>query len=81
MTLTTLSATWCGTDYYCVSIQIVYWVDPTHTWSEMQAWCLDLFGPQGDPCGDESSARWYYNDSKFWFREERDRTLFMLRWS
>ena len=81
MTITILSKIWKGTKYHCVHIQLMYWLDATHTWSEMQEWCKELFGPQGDPWQEHSGARWYYNDSKFWFREERDRTLFMLRWS
>ena len=83
MKLTTLTKTWNGTEYHCVNVRTSYW-DYTENQPKskvMHEWCENLFGPQGDPWDLESSARWYHNDSKFWFREERSRTLFMLRWS
>lgn len=80
--LTTLTKTWKGVEYYCVDVEMN---DPDAsnsltTWIAMQRWCINLLGPQGDPWED-SLPRWYFNNSKFWFREERARTLFILRWS
>jgi len=54
-------------------------------WREMEEWCVSSFGDAATiweahnfmwpDCG-----RWYMNDRKFWFRNERDRTMFILRW-
>lgn len=48
-----------------------------HT-SQMYQWCEEQFG-SGNP------ARWYFNRllfaPEFWFRDEIDQTLFMLRWA
>ncbi len=57
------------------------------SWREMAAWCIETFGvstgniwglkdPQSRP-----TERWYQNNAKFWFREEADRTWFLLRWA
>jgi hypothetical protein len=55
-------------------------------WADMEAWARKTYGEPAEiweahnfiwpDCG-----RWYMNDRKFWFRNERDRTLFVLRWS
>lgn len=54
-------------------------------WHDMAEWCIASFGPPAEiweahnymwpECG-----RWYQNDRKFWFRNEKDRTMFILRW-
>jgi hypothetical protein len=49
-------------------------------WREMELWCTKSFGPISN-VWDEELGRWYANDRKFWFRKERDRTLFIMRWS
>ncbi len=54
-------------------------------WLEMEAWCYQTFGDDVQPIWGESKApepaqRWYKNDRKFWFRNEADRTLFVLKW-
>jgi hypothetical protein len=49
-------------------------------WREMELWCTKSFGSKSD-VWDEELGRWYANDRKFWFRKERDRTMFILRWS
>lgn len=53
-------------------------------WSDMSAWCIETFGPStGSIWADiqTPSERWYANNSKFWFREEADLTLFLLKWN
>jgi hypothetical protein len=55
-------------------------------WLEMETWALDTYGNPGEIWPEEEfiwpeCPRWMMNDRKFWFREERDRTLFILRWS
>ena len=36
-------------------------------------WCKEHFGKSGH--------RWYENQSKFFFKDERDMSMFILRWS
>ena len=50
-------------------------------WNEMMQWMIDTFGPTAHDGVWTPSMRWYANHSKFWFREEKDLTLFILRWS
>lgn len=59
----------------------------TYTWIEMartestpldlnvqaQEWCIQKFGKSG--------ARWFEKQDKFYFKNEKDLTLFILRWS
>lgn len=61
-------------------------VDPLNgsDWSEMIRWCVETFGPSGTPERPSiwsPDERWYVNNSKFLFREELDRDLFLLRWA
>ena len=54
-------------------------------WQEMEAWCYKTFGYAGDTLWGESDApepaqRWYMNNRKFWFHNERDRMVFILKW-
>lgn len=60
-----------------------YTVEPVGgNWQEMQEWAKKTFGPASDPWDFkmDSVGRWYVNDRRFWFRNERDRTMFILRW-
>jgi hypothetical protein len=54
-------------------------------WLEMEQWCLETFGSGEDPIWGEDKApepaqRWYKNNRKFWFRDECDRMVFVLKW-
>ena len=54
-------------------------------WPEMEAWCYETFGDDVSPIWGEAKApepaqRWYKNNRKFWFRNEKDRMLFVLKW-
>lgn len=54
-------------------------------WQDMQAWCLTTYGESGKHIWGanetpEPGQRWYMNNAKFWFREEKDLTMFILRW-
>ena len=58
-------------------------VHPTNgtRWDDMTEWMVKTFGPSAwngvwtpDQC-------WYANNAKFWFRDEKDLTMFILRWS
>ena len=56
-------------------------------WEEMDEWCTNTMGQgitgvrkvRGDAW--EADCRWLTNGGKFWFRQEKDRTMFVLRWS
>ncbi len=68
-----------GARYYCV--------EPIGgNWMEMESWCLDSYGNPGqhiwgDDKAPEPQQRWYMNNRKFWFRNERDRNWFIMKWS
>jgi len=64
-----------GARYYCV--------EPIGgNWREMEDWCISTYGAVGSVWAlDPPSKRWYANDRRFWFRNESDRTLFILKWS
>lgn len=56
-------------------------------WKDMEEWCGQSFGPGSTEIWqhDMSKApapelRWYMNNRKFWFRNEKDRDWFILRW-
>lgn len=50
-------------------------------WNEMMAWMIEQFGPSSHDGVWTPSMRWYANNAKFWFRNEKDLAWFMLRWS
>ena len=60
-------------------------VEPVgENWMDMEIWCLDNFGNPGsiwENLAPEPNQRWYMNNSKFWFKDEKDCILFILRWS
>jgi hypothetical protein len=67
---------YCGAHFYTV--------EPVGgNWLDMETWCIKTFGSSADVWDFkmDSVGRWYANDRKFWFRKERDRTMFIMRWS
>jgi hypothetical protein len=40
---------------------------------QAQTWCLERFGKSG--------ARWFEKKDKFYFKNEKDLTMFILRWT
>jgi hypothetical protein len=56
-------------------------VHPTNSrnWNDMMTWMVDTFGPSDGKI--KSDTRWYSTNARFWFRDEKDRTWFILRWS
>lgn len=64
-----------------------YTVEPIGgNWLEMETWARSVYGEPGDMwdsndwCFPEG-ARWLMNNRKFWFRQEKDRNWFIVRWS
>jgi hypothetical protein len=49
-------------------------------WDDLTKWCEQTFGPQDLEGVWVPGCRWYANNSKFWFRNEIDRTVFVLKW-
>lgn len=54
-------------------------------WLEMEVWCTKVFGEGsralwGDAKAPEPARRWYANNRKFWFRNEKDRDWFIVMW-
>ena len=49
-------------------------------WKLLEAWARETYGEPSN-IWDIECGRWYMNDSLFWFRNESDLTMFMLRWA
>lgn len=72
-----------GTKYY---IAKPTWNPSKHgwynqEWNDMMAWCVKMFAPTAEDGVWTPGERWYANNSKFWFRDEADLLMFVLRWS
>jgi hypothetical protein len=50
-------------------------------WNEMMDWMVTTFGPSACDGVWTPGMRWYANNAKFWFRNEKDLNWFVLRWS
>ncbi len=50
-------------------------------WNEMMAWMVETFGPTAHDGVWTPGMRWYANNAKFWFRNQKDLDWFVLRWS
>ena len=59
-----------------------YWVSPHNysgpEWLRMSQWMVETFG---NTDWSTPGGRWVGSDRKYWFRDEQDRTFFILRWS
>jgi hypothetical protein len=49
-------------------------------WDDMLQWCVETYGPTPEDGVWTPGSRWYANNAKFWFRNEADQTLFVLKW-
>jgi hypothetical protein len=73
-----------GARYYTVKPLFDWWLPGGITgnnWRVLIEWCEGNFGPIAESGVWEPNGRWYANNAKFWFRDENDRTLFLLRWA
>lgn len=70
-----------GARYYTVKPVFEYWwgVEPAG-WNEMMKWCVETYGPTPKDGVWTPNARWYMNNSKFWFRKKKDLEWFLLKW-
>lgn len=59
-----------------------YWVRPHNydekEWYDMNNWIIDTMGSSN---WSVEHGRWVGSNQKYWFRDEADRTFFILRWS
>jgi len=65
-----------GQKYYCVEPQ--GWIWRNFEWKDMVAWCEETMEREPDTI--TPNLRWYVNGGQFWFRDEADRTMFVMRW-
>jgi hypothetical protein len=49
-------------------------------WNEMMEWMVETFGPSAHDGVWTPNMRWYANNAKFWFRDEKDLNWFVMRW-
>lgn len=76
-----------GLPYHTVEPKNLEWQDTRRMWDDMTLWCCNQFG-QSSSIWQETkelnpgyNKRWYANDRKFWFQNEADQLMFVLRWS
>ena len=59
-----------------------YWVQPCHydkfEWAAIDKWIRETMG---DTDWSTPGGRWVGSNRKYWFRNEADRTFFILRWA
>jgi len=66
-----------GQKYYCAEPQGWIWRD--FEFKDMQAWCETTMGREPDTI--TPNLRWYVSGGQFWFRDEADRVMFVMRWA
>lgn len=72
---------WHGCRYIVVEPELDYsYPNGENRWQSMDWWCRESFGPAGD-VWENKVDRYYVNGGKFYFRDDRDINLFMLRWA
>lgn len=55
-------------------------VDTGDGWSlQKHEWCKETFG-KNSFAWDMEAGRWYVQGHEFWFKDESDMTIFLLRW-
>lgn len=63
---------WLG-NYHWVSLPVTEKNKYENTTEQATEWCREHYGKSG--------ARWFEKDKKFYFKDEKDMTMFILRWS
>jgi hypothetical protein len=79
--LNPITGTVYGVEYYVIEVNGRKLYGDYNVWEEMIAWAVETFGATPSDGVWTPGARWYVNNAKFWFREERDREWFILRWT
>jgi hypothetical protein len=70
-----------GQSYYTIQPMGWAWQSDNIQWRNMVEWCVSSFGPTAADGVWTPDQRWYVNNSKFWFKQAKDRDWFTLRWS
>jgi hypothetical protein len=73
-----------GSRYYTAKPLLEFesiWMANMSPWNDMVEWCVDTFGPTPKDGVWTPSSRWYVNNATFWFRNQEDLMIFVLRWS
>jgi hypothetical protein len=65
-----------GQKYFCVEPQGWIWRD--FEFKDMVSWCEATMEREADTI--TPNLRWYTSGGQFWFRDELDRTMFVMRW-
>ena len=70
-----------GARYWTVHpiLQPVHYGDSVE-WAAMMSWMVETFGPTAKDGVWTPEQRWYANNAKFWFCNEQDMLLFLLKW-
>jgi hypothetical protein len=71
-----------GHPYHMVHPVIPFWNTnqaANQTWDAMVAWTLETFGPSNKIY--ELNQIWYVYNGSFWFLNEEDAIMFVLKWS
>jgi hypothetical protein len=68
-----------GQEYYTVMPKGWMWRD--FEWNDLREWCDETFGPTPADGIWTPDQRWYVNSERFWFKNQKDRDWFVLRWS
>jgi hypothetical protein len=50
-------------------------------WNDMMTWMVATFGPTAHDGVWTPGMRWYANNAKFWFRNEKDLNWFIMKWN
>jgi hypothetical protein len=73
-----------GSRYYTVEPKIRWDIDKDwgtyEAYIMMEKWCTEIYGPTTNDGVWTPGARWYANNEKFWFREQKDMEWFILKW-
>jgi hypothetical protein len=75
-----------GVLYYTVEPKNLEWHASRKMWDDMMLWCRGQFGETGSlwkeskNLSHEPNRRWYANNSKFWFQNQKDQSWFLLKW-
>ena len=72
-----------GARYYTASPYVdgLNSVETLREWLVLEDWCWDNFGERPMNRWPDSGDRWFANNNAFWFKDEQDLMMFMLRWS
>ena len=67
------------------TVQPLFGADPAtwfgSEWADMENWCTEVYGKTALDGVWTPGRRWYVNNQKFWFLNESDMTMFILRWA